>query len=176
MLDTCGVEIAKDENSQQSQNIAINEINIKSFDTQDNKLNQEVILNRIDEEGNSPFKAQTNSTNVEQPSNTNLSARTIWGRVVLALRQNGAMMLHSACGELRDLKLDDNTLIIGVKDEFSFNLLKKPENFQKIELELKKINDKIKLDFVPKFYTNSSSKEEDLMTIKELFGDEIDII
>ena len=103
-----------------------------------------------------------------------LSPRKIWGQLVLNLRHEALMTLYAACGEQRDMKLIGNTIIVTVHDEFSYNLLKKPENYQKIDLELKKINDKIKVEF--NLETRGKSKmERNLAALKKLFGDEIDI-
>ena len=107
-------------------------------------------------------------------TNEELSPRRIWGKLVVRLKEKGLMTLHSACGEQRDIKLVNGKLIINIRDEFTYNLIKKPENFQKIDLELKQINDKINVEF--NLEKRSRSRlERNLLTLKELFGDEIDI-
>ena len=103
-----------------------------------------------------------------------LSPRKIWGQLVLNLRHEALMTLYAACGEQRDMKLIGNTIIVTVHDEFSYNLLKKPENYQKIDLELKQINDKIKVEFNLEA-RGKSKMERNLAALKKLFGDEIDI-
>lgn len=107
-------------------------------------------------------------------ANEELSPRRIWGKLVVRLKEKGLMTLHSACGEQRDVKLVNGKLIVNIRDEFTYNLIKKPENFQKIDLELKQINDKINVEF--NLEKRSRSRlERNLLTLKELFGDEIDI-
>ena len=107
-------------------------------------------------------------------ANEELSPRRIWGKLVVRLKEKGLMTLHSACGEQRDVKLVNGKLIVNLRDEFTYNLIKKPENFQKIDLELKQINDKINVEF--NLEKRSRSRlERNLLTLKELFGDEIDI-
>lgn len=107
-------------------------------------------------------------------TNEELSPRRIWGKLVVRLKEKGLMTLHSACGEQRDVKLVNGKLIVNIRDEFTYNLIKKPENFQKIDLELKQINDKINVEF--NLEKRSRSRlERNLLTLKELFGDEIDI-
>ena len=107
-------------------------------------------------------------------ANEELSPRRIWGKLVVRLKEKGLMTLHSACGEQRDVKLVNGKLIVNIRDEFTYNLIKKPENFQKIDLELKQINDKINVEF--NLEKRSRSRlERNLSTLKELFGDEIDI-
>lgn len=107
-------------------------------------------------------------------ANEELSPRRIWGKLVVKLKEKGLMALHSACGEQRDVKLVNGKLIVNIRDEFTYNLIKKPENFQKIDLELKQINDKINVEF--NLEKRSRSRlERNLLTLKELFGDEIDI-
>ena len=107
-------------------------------------------------------------------TNEELSPRRIWGKLVVRLKEKGLMTLLSACGEQRDVKLVNGKLIVNIRDEFTYNLIKKPENFQKIDLELKQINDKINVEF--NLEKRSRSRlERNLLTLKELFGDEIDI-
>ena len=107
-------------------------------------------------------------------TNEELSPRRIWGKLVVRLKEKGLMTLHSACGEQRDVKLVNGKLIVNIRDEFTYNLIKKPENFQKIDLELKQINDKINVEFNLE-KRSRSRHERNLLTLKELFGDEIDI-
>lgn len=107
-------------------------------------------------------------------TNEELSPRRIWGKLVVRLKEKGLMTLHSACGEQRDVKLVNDKLIVNIRDEFTYNLIKKPENFQKIDLELKQINDKINVEFNLE-KRSRSRRERNLLTLKELFGDEIDI-
>ncbi len=84
------------------------------------------------------------------------------------------MTLHSACGEIRDITLNGDALIVNVKDEFTYKILTKPENSSKIDLELKQINDRIALKFNLKVIPKSKI-ERNVLVLRELFGDEIKI-
>lgn len=103
---------------------------------------------------------------------SNLSKRRIWGALVLKLRELGFMTLHSACAEVRDLNLVDGVLTAGVKDEFAFKILTDKENFDKISLALKQIDDRITLKFVLK-KSSTSSVAQNLEILRRLFGDEL---
>ncbi len=102
----------------------------------------------------------------------NLSKRRIWGALVLKLREEGCMTLHSACAEVRDLNLVDGVLTAGVKDEFALKILTDKENFDKIVLALKQIDDRITLNFVLK-KASTSSVAQNLEILRKIFGDEL---
>lgn len=102
----------------------------------------------------------------------NLSKRRIWGALVLKLREEGCMTLHSACAEVRDLNLVDGEMTAGVRDEFAFKILTDKENFDKISLALKQIDDRITLKFVLK-KMSTSSVAQNLEILRRLFGDEL---
>lgn len=96
----------------------------------------------------------------------------IWGLVVIRLREQNLITLHTACGELKHIKFDGDNLVVEVSEEYLFNILTNPNNFSKISLELSKINDKIHLNFVLK---KKESRVLDSYTkLKELFGDDLE--
>ena len=52
-----------------------------------------------------------------------MSAKNIWGKVVLYLRENREVALHVACGDITDVELKGNDFIINVNDGMLQNLL-----------------------------------------------------
>ena len=53
----------------------------------------------------------------------NLSAKTVWGKVVLFLKEHRHIALHVACGDITDVELSGNNLILNVFDGTLVNLL-----------------------------------------------------
>lgn len=96
----------------------------------------------------------------------------LWGFVVIRLREQNLITLHTACGELRRIKLDGDNLIVEVNEEYLFKILTNPDNFSKISLELSKINDKIKLNFVLKVKENKV--QDSYNKLKVLFGEDLE--
>lgn len=96
----------------------------------------------------------------------------IWGLMVIRLREQNLITLHTACGELRRLKLVGDDLFVEVQEEYIYKILTNPDNFAKISLELSKINDKIKLNFVLKLKENKVL--DSFNKLKALFGDDLE--
>ncbi len=103
---------------------------------------------------------------------TNSSKRRIWGELALKLREMSCMTLHSACTEVHDLALVDGVLTAYVKDEFTLKILTEKENFDKISLVLKQIDDRISLQVVLKKPQNNKIVQN-LQILKNLFGDDL---
>ena len=53
----------------------------------------------------------------------NLSVKTIWGKVVLYLKEHRQVALHVACGDITDVTLAENKLIINVSENMILSLL-----------------------------------------------------
>lgn len=116
-----------------------------------------------------------NSIQINEDCEILTNPKQLWGQFIYHLRKNNLMTLHTACGEIRDIKLENYVLKAFVKDKYLFNILTSSEINSKIALELKSINDKISIEFILKEKANSKI-ESNLLKIKELFGDEINII
>ena len=104
----------------------------------------------------------------------NLSAQRIWGIVLVRLREEHFMTLHTAGGEVRDIKFVDGKLVAKVKQESLYKILTEPENFEQISLHLKKINDKLQIEFVldlPKL----TKGEQNLPPLTQMFGEILQI-
>ena len=102
------------------------------------------------------------------------NARSVWGKLVLELKCLNLITLHTACGEIRNVKFEKNTLIVEVKEEYLFKILTEEKNRQKIEELLKKIDEKIEVCFNKK-NTNVDDGKENLNKLKSLFGKELSV-
>lgn len=99
-----------------------------------------------------------------------LSARTVWGKVVLFLKEHRQIALHVACGDITDVALDGNNFIINIEDGMMQNLLS--EGKREIERALRwqglDLNVIISVKVVEK-----SAEEQDVEKLKNLFGDKL---
>ena len=57
----------------------------------------------------------------------NPSAKTIWGKIVLYLKEHKQIALHVACGDITDVKIEDNKFIINAVDGTLVRLLQEGE-------------------------------------------------
>lgn len=99
-----------------------------------------------------------------------MSAKTVWGKVVLFLKEHHQIALHVACGDITDVELQNDSLVINVYDGMLVGLLqdgrREIENalrWQGLDLSVK-INIKVE---------EKSQEEEDLQTLKKTFGDKL---
>jgi len=104
-----------------------------------------------------------------------LSARKLWGILTVKLREKNYVTLHTACGEIRDVWQEGNTIFAGVYEDYLLSILTNEANFAKILFEIKEIDDKLSLEFVYK-KTNRAVAKENLDSLKKLFGDSLKIV
>ena len=98
-----------------------------------------------------------------------MSAKTIWGKVVLYLRENRQVALHVACGDITDVELQGNNLIVNVTDGMLHNLL--IEGKREIERAIRWQGIDVNLVLSVKQVVKSP-EEQDIEKLKELFGDD----
>lgn len=102
--------------------------------------------------------------------NQKLSPKTIWGKVVLFLKEHHEIALHVACGDITDVNIENENLVINVYDGMLVDLLKdgkrEIENalrWQGLDLNVK-VNIKIE---------KRSKDEQDLIALKKAFGEKL---
>lgn len=97
-----------------------------------------------------------------------LSAKTVWGKVVLFLKEHRQIALHVACGDITDVELQGQDLVINVYDGTLVGLL--GDGKREIENALRwqglDLNVKVNIKAEEK-----SKDEEDLLTLKKVFGE-----
>ena len=103
-----------------------------------------------------------------------LSAKTVWGTLIGNLRRLNLMTLHTACGEIRDVKFDGTTLVAVVNEDYLHNILTKGQNFEKISFYLKQIDDKINIQFI-KNVKPTDFAQENLQKLKSIFGANLEV-
>lgn len=85
------------------------------------------------------------------------------------------MALFTACGEIREIKLENSTLVINIREEFLYNTLTSENNLNKLTSLLKQVNNNLDLKF------NLIKKKDDktqinLKRLQEIFGNNLDVI
>lgn len=99
---------------------------------------------------------------------TKLSPKNVWGKVVLYLKENKKVALYVACGDITDVKIENNSLIIRSSDDFLVNVLE--DGRRDIENALRWQGLDLKLEIV-KFESLKQKQEKDILKLIRLFGD-----
>ena len=100
-----------------------------------------------------------------------MSARNIWGKIIIYLREHHAVALHIACGDITDVSFDGEKFSINIVDEFLFNLINEPEN--KKDLQAAFTNFDIKHFEIIKKEKVLTKAQQDIARLKEVFGDKL---
>lgn len=101
------------------------------------------------------------------------SASTLWGKVVLELRESKYPVLHTACGDIRKTQLEGNILRVFIETDYIYNILKKEENFELLSKTVEKINPGLVVSLQ---YIQDKTVDENITKLKRKFGDLIEII
>lgn len=99
------------------------------------------------------------------------SARNIWGKIIIYLREHHAVALHIACGDIVDVSFDGETFLINTTDTFLYELLKQDENMKDLTNAFNNFNIK-KFDIIKKEKILTKS-QEDILKLKQVFGDKL---
>lgn len=139
--------------------IAINENNVvnKQTDTQQNTVVKKIAENETTE------KANTAGDNAKSANGA-----VIWGNVIRSLRQSGAGLLYTLCGEMK-AKISGNDFIIFADNEMAGEILKKPKNIERLKSI---INAEREYNVIIKKGEDSdiNSADNDIEKLKELSG------
>lgn len=100
-----------------------------------------------------------------------MSARTLWGKIIIYLREHHAVALHIACGDITDVSRNGDVFYINTTESFLYDLLKSEDNY----IELKKAFSNFGIN---KFEINKKEKvltksQEDINNLKNIFGDKL---
>ncbi len=73
-------------------------------------------------------------------------AKVIWGQMITYFRENGYAVLHSACGGLTNIDIQDNTLVVNMDDEGIYNImLSNIDRIQEVSMAVAHMKTKINL-------------------------------
>lgn len=97
-----------------------------------------------------------------------MTAKNVWGKVVLYLKEKKAIALHVACGDITDVVLDRGKLIVNVYDGMLVNLLQAGK--REIENAIRWQGLELELEICVK-ELESSKSQRDIKRLKEVFED-----
>lgn len=100
-----------------------------------------------------------------------MSPRTLWGKIIIYLREHHSVALHIACGDITDVAKDGDKFIINTSEDFLYDLLKSEENYN----DLKKafLNFGINNFEIIKKEKILSKNQQDINNLKNIFGDKL---
>lgn len=105
----------------------------------------------------------------------NLKPSVIWGKVIFSLRQQNLVALHTACGEIRTVEIEDDVLTVFVKEEYLYNVLTTEDNFLNIEKVLKLIDSNLSLK-IEKMIPEKDVILENKKRLTKLFEEKLKIV
>ena len=103
-----------------------------------------------------------------------LNANKVWGGLITKLRNLNLITLYTACGEIRNVKFNENNLVVFVGQEYLFKILNKDDNVNKIEEILRCDFAKINVEFVKDFEKKDFAKKN-LEKLSNFFGENLDL-
>ena len=83
--------------------------------------------------------------------------------------------LHTACGEIRNVEIDENVLTVFVKEEYLYNVLKNEDNFKNIEKVLKLVDANLVLN-IEKQIPEKNIVLENKKRLLKLFEEKLKIV
>ncbi len=95
-----------------------------------------------------------------------MTAKTLWGRLVIYLREHNQVILHIVCGDIENVKFDGDTLIISPEQKNVVDLLNERNNYDELKKALSFLGQEkfdIKLD------ERVQKIEENIKTLKKYF-------
>lgn len=95
-----------------------------------------------------------------------LSAKTVWGKVVLYLKEHRHIALHVACGDITDVALDGDRFIVNIYDGALVNLLTEGRREIESALRWQGIEQKLVVNIKQVQYTKA---EQDIKRLNEVF-------
>lgn len=105
------------------------------------------------------------------PDPKTLSPRTIWGRIIIYLREHGYVAMHMACGDITDVSMAENVFVIKAEEQFLIDLLQHDDN--KYILKQAFMSQGIKEYRIEKKDKKTDVVKQDIQRLKVLFGDKL---
>ena len=98
---------------------------------------------------------------------TKLSARNVWGKIVLYLKEHKNVALHVACGDITNAQIEGDKLVVKLSDDFLIEIL---ENGRKeIENALRWQGVDLKFEIV-RFESAEQKTNKDIKNLQSMFG------
>lgn len=129
----------------------------------------------INDDGEIENLSSSKTETIKEKVEVNLKPNVIWGKVIYSLRQKNLVALHTACGEIRNVEIDENVLTVFVKEEYLYNVLKAEDNFINIEKVLRLIDNSLRLN-VEKQIPEKNIVLENKKRLLKLFDEKLKIV
>ena len=103
---------------------------------------------------------------------TKLTPKNVWGKVVLYLKENKIVDLHVACGDITDVAIVGNKLIVRSSDDFLISVLE--DGIKELENALRWQGLDLQVEIV-KFENINQKQEKDIIKLTKFFNDKLKI-
>ena len=103
---------------------------------------------------------------------TKLSPKNVWGKIVLYLKENKKVALHVACGDITNVEINGDKLIVRSSDDFLLSILE--DGRREIENAIRWQGLNLSLELV-KFESKAQLQEKDIVKLTRLFSDKLKI-
>lgn len=107
-----------------------------------------------------------------QAKATTLSAKNVWGKVVLYLKEHRQVALHVACGDITDVRLEGQNLVVHVKDQMLVTMLEEGKREIESAIRWQGLDVVLVIEFQE---PEKSLQEKDLEKLKPIVGDYLTI-
>ena len=97
----------------------------------------------------------------------------MWGKIVLFLKEHHQVALHVACGDITDVSIDGDRLVVNASEGMLAQILK--DGRREIENALRWQGLELKLE-VNLIESKNLPQQEDINKLKKLVGDKLTII
>ena len=103
-----------------------------------------------------------------------VNCRSVWGKVLLNLRNNNIINIHSICVEISDVALRDDDFIINMHNSINYETLKKQQNYQYLVDTFRKLgyNYNVILNYTS---NNNLQKIDKAQKISQILGCRVEI-
>ena len=99
-----------------------------------------------------------------------MSPKNVWGKVVLYLKEHKKISLFVACGDITDVQIENNQLVIKTSDDFHVSVLEEGKKELENALRWQGLNMEVK---IVKFENNEQLRDKDIIKLKRFFGDKL---
>lgn len=69
-----------------------------------------------------------------------MSVQTLWGKVILYLREHNDRILHVMCGDIRDVEFEGDEFVISSKEDYVISMLLDKTNYNELKKALEVFN------------------------------------
>jgi len=104
-----------------------------------------------------------------------VSPKVLWGKVITRLRDKKLPALHIACGDVSDLRFENEKLVAYTDQEYLYSMISKEENFEEITKAIDYLGYKFKFEI--KLKEKQSEKiNKDIEKLKSYVNEYLKII